>query len=589
MEVVGPRTIGIALSIGIAALIAAAPAGADTGALTPQGCIKATGTVATCAGENLGLAGAHAVAVSPDGKSVYATGLDNDAVSIFGRDTATGALTPQGCISDADNFPASGCADFEEGMAEPFGIAVSPDGLDVYVASLNDHAVAHLERDPMTGQLSGGGCIGDTGDFAGCGVATQGGLLRARNLVVAPDGAGVYVASGDVNNGAIVRLTRNPTTGNVSPGACVMITGATAGCGTTQDSLDDVYDIAISADGTSVHAVSRNSGAVFSFSTPSFGSLGCFYDTDNAAIAGCTAAQGLAGARGVAVSPDGKSTYVASGANSALVRFDRCVSGVLTPAGCIGDVGTTACPVTEQGLGFGVDVAVSPDNASVYSVGQDGGSLVRFDRDTATGALTGRGCISQLPDTTGCAASAEGLFEPRSVVVSPGSNSVYVVSFGRQAITRFDRDTGGSSPSDPPSDPPSDSPSNPPSNEVSVRTKKATCKGACKKLKVKVDVAGPGVLKLCNVTGVIEPCHSIGRPTGPQRPAARASKAGAIETKSVDVTGAGTVSTSLKLTKKARKILSKKGKLKFTLQVDFTPTGGTTNSERQTVKVKRKR
>jgi DNA-binding beta-propeller fold protein YncE len=545
--------------------VAHAVAAGETGELTPQGCVKATGTGATCAAENAGLAGAHAVAMSPDGKSLYATGLDDDAVSIFGRDPATGALTPQGCVTDFDSFPGSACAAFQEGMAEPFGVAVSPDGLDVYVASLNDHAVAHLERDPGTGALTPAGCIGDTGDFAGCGGATQGGLLRSRNLVVATDGTGVYVASGDTNEGAVVRLTRNPTTGVLSPGSCVMITGGSAGCAATQDNMDDVYDIAQSADGVSLHVVSRDSGAVFSFGTPNFGSLGCFYDSDVTAVPGCTATQGLAGARGVAVSPDGASAYVVSGANSALVRFDRSATGMLSPVGCLGDVGTTACPATVQGLGLGVDVAVSPDSRSVYAVGQDA-AVVRFDRDPATRALTAKGCISQAPDGTGCATAVEGLFEPRSVVVSPDGTSVYVVSYGRQSVTRFDR-AGAATPLPP--------------NEVKVRTKKATCQGACRivKLKIVTPPATGGRLVVCHLLPSAKFC-----PGWKGRVSLRAGGPKLVKTKSVQVSG-GKVVLKLKTTKKARALLLEKGRLKLKLRIDFEPTGGTRSTMRHKVKV----
>jgi hypothetical protein len=52
---------------------------------------------------------------------------------------------------------------------------------------------------------------------------------------------------------------------------------------------------------------------------------------------------------------------------------------------------------------------------------------------------------------------------------------------------------------------------------------------------------------------------------------------------------AGAVTTSLTLTKQARRKLAKKGKLSFKLQVDFTPTGGERVSERATLKLKGKK
>lgn len=546
---------------------AATAAAAEVGDLTYQGCLKRPGGSATCAGTNNGLAGAHAVAMSPDGKSVYVTGHGANTVSMFARDPATGALTPAGCVTDADLFPGTaGCTDFEEGMAEPFGIAVSPDGLDVYVAGRVDNAITHFERDPVTGNLTGAGCIADTGDFAGCGGATQAGLEHPFSLVVAPDGSAVYVTG----TRALVRLVRNTSTGALSPGSCVMATGDSLGCGAQHDGLGDLYDVALSADGTSLHTVSRTAGALFGFSTPGFGSVGCFYDTDNAPIGGCAPTQGLAAARGVAVSPDGKSAYVVSGANSALVRFDRTPTGVLAPVGCIGDVGTSACPATAQGLGSGVDVTVSADNASVYAVTEDGGgAIVSFGRDTTTGALTAKGCISQVVDAAGCPADEEGLFQPRGVVGSPDGKSVYLTSFGQDAIARFDRVAGSVAPVPP--------------NEVKVRTKKAKCTGTCRVIKVKI-VTPPktgGRLAVCYLDPAAKFCPGWkGRMSGD----GRAARPALVKTKFVTVTG-GKVAVKLKTTKKARALLAKKGFLKLKLRIDFEPSGGVRSTTKHKVKI----
>ena len=77
---------------------------------------------------------------------------------------------------------------------------------------------------------------------------------------------------------------------------------------------------------------------------PLFGltAKGCFEDTG---LTGCGAGKqtpGLLQARTVAVSPDGKSVYVAARTDHALVRFNRAADGTLTPAGCIEDIGATA-------------------------------------------------------------------------------------------------------------------------------------------------------------------------------------------------------------------------------------------------------
>ena len=165
------------------------------------------------------MSSASGVAVSPDGSSVYVAGVGDWAIVSFDRNPATGALSGQGCIADVGDF--AGCGTTQQGLNTAYGVAVSPDGSSVYVASLVDDAIVSFDRNPATGALSGQGCIADVGDFAGCGT-TQQGLNTAYGVAVSPDGSSVYVAS--LVDDAIVSFDRNPATGALTP----------RGCGTTQ-------------------------------------------------------------------------------------------------------------------------------------------------------------------------------------------------------------------------------------------------------------------------------------------------------------------------------------------------------------------
>ena len=68
-------------------LVVAAPATAapDYGFLTPAGCIADVGDAAGCGTTQQGLGSTASVEVSPDGRSVYATSFDDDAVVRFDR------------------------------------------------------------------------------------------------------------------------------------------------------------------------------------------------------------------------------------------------------------------------------------------------------------------------------------------------------------------------------------------------------------------------------------------------------------------------------------------------------------------------
>jgi DNA-binding beta-propeller fold protein YncE len=69
-------------------------------------------------------------------------------VARFTRNTTTGAISQPagtaGCVSETGAGP---CAD-GHGLSGPFGVAVSPDGKSVYAASIQSDAVARFNRVP---------------------------------------------------------------------------------------------------------------------------------------------------------------------------------------------------------------------------------------------------------------------------------------------------------------------------------------------------------------------------------------------------------------------------------------------------------
>ena len=80
-----------------------------------------------------GLNGVNSIAMSPEGSQVYAGSDVDNALAIFRRDPGTGRLAYAGELVNARNGV--------DGLAEPLGIAVSPDGNNLYSAAYIDNKV----------------------------------------------------------------------------------------------------------------------------------------------------------------------------------------------------------------------------------------------------------------------------------------------------------------------------------------------------------------------------------------------------------------------------------------------------------------
>jgi DNA-binding beta-propeller fold protein YncE len=367
----------------------------ETGLLTlmtgPGGhpeCI-AEGTAGECeTTTGVGLSEPYGIAVSPDGKSVYATALVSGDVAEFSRNTGTGTLAQipgHECIGGE----SSGCPEHEaNGLANAVGVVVSPGkGEDVYVAAGAKEVqsdVAAFARDESTGVLTPlAGAEGCIGGVTGCthGTAFDG----VEDLTISPDGKNVYANSH--NNDAVVELARKtvaPKVGELTqlgePNACVS-TEVIAKCSKVETLFGGPLGVAISPDGSDLYVDASESEAVSAFKrNASTGALSLFpapFECVTGNVTGCGEGDpgsvelvGLGGVRRLAVSPDGTNVYVAAQGANALVELARTITPTISKLepseGTV--YGGTAVEVTGSGFAEGAKVEFGGQEAASVTV-----------------------------------------------------------------------------------------------------------------------------------------------------------------------------------------------------------------------------
>jgi 6-phosphogluconolactonase (cycloisomerase 2 family) len=150
-------------------------------------------------GAEEGLSGALMTAVSPDGKHVYAIGYWEASLVVFEREARTGKLSFVECKKDG--------RDGVKGLEQARSIALSPDGKNIYVAGYNDHTLAIFRRAGDSGRLS----FVQTIKKGAEGIDS---LKGASGVAVAPDGRQVYATG--LDDGTLTVFNREPDRGRLS-------------------------------------------------------------------------------------------------------------------------------------------------------------------------------------------------------------------------------------------------------------------------------------------------------------------------------------------------------------------------------------
>jgi 6-phosphogluconolactonase (cycloisomerase 2 family) len=423
---------------------------AATGALKPRGCIDDRNSNGEkCARSTQGMRSAVGVATSRDGRSVYVVGSDDDAIVRFDRNRKTGALRPRGCVADNDSGPAS-CAQKTSGLHAPEAVAVSPDGRSVYTVSEFDNAVVRFDRNRKTGALTPKGCVEDNDDGPdGCNQSTDG-LESAFALAVSPDGESLYaVSQGD---DAIVQFARKGN-GALEPIGCIDDNDAPDGpdaCAESTNGLATLSGITVRADGEFVYTASANDNAIAWFdrdaATGALDPVGCIED-DDVGPDGCSQdTPALEQAKAVVASRDSASLCSVAEQDHAVAHFQLGeATGTPFPGECIDDPasGPETCAAIAHAMTGAISLALSRDGESLYTTSLFDDAIVRFDRDTANGVLSPEGCIQdKKTGTSPCAQEMPGLSGADGIAVSADGKSVYAASQSDNTLVRLKRKTG---------------------------------------------------------------------------------------------------------------------------------------------------
>jgi DNA-binding beta-propeller fold protein YncE len=378
-----------------------------TGALTQpkgrRGCVAAL--IGQAKGANCGLAigliGPNSVAVSPDGRTVYATSRTGSSVTAFHRNRKSGALkqlppSASGCIS---GLAIPGCTP-GRALKWPDIVVVSPDGKNVYVGDFAGSGVISFSRAAGSGaltQLAGtSGCITEAA-AEGCAQGRQ--MNHIEGMAINPSGSTVYAAS--PFSSAIDIFQREASTGALTQAStesgCITVE-AVANCAQGYE-FSGVNALVVSPKGGNVYATSLTSNSVTTFTATGGGLAqaarpagenipaglgnpeGCLVYLR---APGCSYGRAMKAPEGLALSPDATNIYVTAFETGAMDVLDRSLkTGVVNQKpgerGCLAPSKVGGC-APGRAIGLTGSVVVSPDGRNVYSTSQASSAVDIFRR-----------------------------------------------------------------------------------------------------------------------------------------------------------------------------------------------------------------
>jgi DNA-binding beta-propeller fold protein YncE len=448
---------------------------------------------------------------------------------------------PGGCLAEVGASSATGCT-VAKGLFHPKALAVSPDGTSIYVVGgVAGNNVAEsfgvitiLKRNPATGEIAEAGCLssdGTDGREGASGICNPTpSLLGAYGVTVSADGRTVFVTTR--SSASVVAFARNPATGSLTRLGCFQATPRADSPCTSANLFPGSEDLLTSAEDTTLYVASPLEGTISAFTAPpatsaqsssgehsagttehpapaasehpseagSSAGLASLFTaipgqfTANPCIAvngydgACAVGIAMKGVQGLTLSPEGKQLYAVAAASHAIDVFapsgkeGSTGKAVLTETGCLmADAPAGLCSSSGL-LQAPTQLAVSPDGRNVYVADRSlppfsGGRIDVLSRDASTGQLADVSCIDYQPpppkpepgeeeeregneekpekEPTDPCQRVPGLEGVQTVAVSGDGSAVYAfgassaISFARNSSTGALTETACASESDP--------------------------------------------------------------------------------------------------------------------------------------------
>ncbi|MCK5378719.1 MAG: beta-propeller fold lactonase family protein, partial [Acidobacteria bacterium] len=350
-----------------------------------------------------GLAGASGLAFSPDGRHLFVAATADNSVAVFERDADPDSPDYGDLVfvqTQIDGTPV-------QGLVGAIDVAVSPDGVHVYVVSKESDSIMVYVRDPATGMLTYSQRKTEGSDDVPL-IALDG----VRDLVFTPDGTHLYVAA--QNADAVTVFLRDPASGHLT--FVDVVRNLDMQGSVTVNGLDFVRSLALSPGGVYLYAVSLADDAIVVFErnrdagSAEYGHL-TFLEVyrDNVGLI-----DGLDGATAVTISPDGAYLFAAGFNDDAVAVFRRnWTDGSLT----IVELAQDGMPGVDALNGVS-GLTVTPDGTRLLSTAVNDNALTIFER-TAEGACDASGTpglLGELNETVDLTAGATAIFVVQATV-----------------------------------------------------------------------------------------------------------------------------------------------------------------------------